>query len=101
MLAVAIMSNHCHIVVGVPGDPEPSKILGDFKSYGSRHLNRHWARPMSRTWWTESGSKRKLPNEEAVLAAIKYVMEQAYPLVIWTAPIPEMGLPGGRLDGHA
>jgi REP element-mobilizing transposase RayT len=30
--AVAIMFNHFHIVVGVPGDPKPSKILGDFKS---------------------------------------------------------------------
>lgn len=30
--AVAIMFNHFHIVVAVPGDPNPSKVLGDFKA---------------------------------------------------------------------
>src|SRR4051794_8559842 len=33
LLAVAIMANHFHLVVGVAGDPEPDKLLGDFKSY--------------------------------------------------------------------
>ena len=37
--AVAIMFNHFHIVVGVPGDPPPSKILGDFKSWTTRALS--------------------------------------------------------------
>jgi hypothetical protein len=40
LLVVGIMANHIHLVVGVPGDPDPKKILGDFKSYGSRALNR-------------------------------------------------------------
>jgi REP element-mobilizing transposase RayT len=97
LLAVGIMANHVHWVVGVPGDPEPKKILGDFKSYGSRALNRRWGTPASGTWWTEKGSKRKLPDEEAVLAAVNYVMHQEYPLVIWTAPIPKLALPGGRV----
>jgi REP element-mobilizing transposase RayT len=85
LLAVAIMTNHFHIVVGVEGDPDPSRILGDFKSYGSRKLNRGWGRPESDTWWTESGSKRKLESEANVLAAVRYVEEQEYPLVIWVA----------------
>ena len=97
LLAVGIMANHCHIVVGTSGDPHPSKLVADFKSYGSRSLNQRWGKPDSDTWWTESGSKRKLPNEEAVLAAIKYVIEQEYPLLIWTAAIPELDLPGGRI----
>ncbi len=97
LLAVGILANHVHGVVGVPGDPDPSDILGDFKSYGSRRLNRTWGKPPSGTWWAESGSKRKLPNEEAVLAAIRYVMEQEYPLLIWTAPVPELGVQGGRI----
>lgn len=85
LLAVAVMANHFHIVVGVEGDPEPSRILGDFKSYGSRKLTRGWGRPESDTWWTESGSKRKLKTEANVLAAVRYVEEQEYPLVIWLA----------------
>ncbi|MFV2069333.1 MAG: transposase [Pirellulales bacterium] len=98
LFAVAIMANHCHIVAGVPGDPDPSKLLGDFKSYGSRSLNRRWSKPASGTWWTESGSKRKLPSEESVLAAVRYVLGQEYPLVLWTACIPELDLPGGQVD---
>jgi REP element-mobilizing transposase RayT len=83
LLAVAVMANHVHLVVGVPGDPSPASILRDFKSYGSRALNRRWTRPLSDTWWTESGSKRKLSSEADVLAAIRYVLGQQFPLVIW------------------
>lgn len=83
LLAVAIMANHFHMVVGVDGDPDPGRVLGDFKSYGSRKLSRGWGRPQSDTWWTEAGSKRKLKTEANVLAAVRYVEEQEFPLVIW------------------
>jgi REP element-mobilizing transposase RayT len=83
LAAAAIMANHVHLVVGAPGDPDPSDMLGDFKSYGGRAMNRQWGKPASGTWWTESGSKRKLPNEAAVLGAIQYVREQPGPLVVW------------------
>jgi REP element-mobilizing transposase RayT len=83
LLASAVMANHIHIIIGVPGDPDPEKILHSFKSYASRILNRGWSRPVNGTWWTESGSKRKLPNQEAVLEAVNYVRNQEYPLVIW------------------
>ncbi len=83
--AVGIMATHVHIVVGVFGDPDPEDILGDFKSYGSRALNRRWDRPQSETWWTESGSKRKLRDELAVLVAVEYIRHQPNPLVIWIA----------------
>jgi REP element-mobilizing transposase RayT len=83
--AVGIMPKHVHLVVGVLGDPDPDKILGDFKSYASRVLNRTWGKPVSETWWTEKGSTRKLRDEAAVLAAIEYVRNQANPLLIWIA----------------
>ena len=83
LIAVAVMGNHVHLIVGVPGDPDPSDILGDFKSYGSRALNRRWPKPVSGTWWTEGGSKRKLPDERALFAAIRYVQNQPNALVIW------------------
>lgn len=83
LLAVAVMSNHMHLVVGVQGDPEPSDILRDFKSYGSRALNRRWTTPASDTWWTESGSKRKLTGDAEVIAAVRYVHEQEFPLIVW------------------
>jgi REP element-mobilizing transposase RayT len=59
LIGTAIMMNHIHILVGVPGDPEPEDLLRDFKNYGSRALNRRWGKPESDTWWTVSGSKRK------------------------------------------
>jgi REP element-mobilizing transposase RayT len=74
VLAVAIMFNHFHIVVGVPGDPAPSKILGDFKSWATRALSARFGPPASLTWWTERGSKRKLSTAEAIAAAIHYVL---------------------------
>ena len=85
LLAVAIMANHIHVVVGVPGDPEPDTLLRDFKSYASRKLNKSFDRPLSETWWTESGSRRKLPNEAAVIAGVAYVREQEFPLLVWSA----------------
>ncbi len=92
--AVAIMYNHFHIVVGVVGDPAPSEILGDFKSWGTRTLSKEFGAPPAQTWWTERGSKRKLPTEEAVAAAIHYLLyEQPDLLLTWS---PETGLHYGR-----
>jgi len=49
VLATAVMRSHVHIVTGVPGDPDPEKLLQSYKSYGSRTLNRKWDRPKSDT----------------------------------------------------
>ena len=86
LCATAVMANHMHIVVGVPGDPEPAALLRDYKAYASRTLNNNWSKPESGTWWTESGSKRKLPDDDAVVAAVRYVWKQHNPLVRWIAP---------------
>lgn len=93
--AVAIMANHFHTVVGVPGDPEPGKIRGDLKSYSSRSLNRRWGQPKNGTWWADGGSNRILPSADSLFRAIRYVIHQEFPLLIWTAPIPELNLAGG------
>jgi hypothetical protein len=47
--AAAVMYNHVHLVVGVPGDPDSDKLLRDFKSYASRALNRRWGKPPAGT----------------------------------------------------
>jgi hypothetical protein len=83
--ALAIMFNHFHLVVGVAGDPAPAKVLGDFKSWGTRALSARFGPPASGTWWTERGSKRKLPDDRAVRAAVRYVVyDQPNPLVTWS-----------------
>ena len=83
LLAVAIMRSHIHVVVGVMADPDPATLLRDLKGYGSRALNRRFECPASVTWWTESGSRRRLPDERAIAAAVEYVKHQNAPLLIW------------------
>jgi REP element-mobilizing transposase RayT len=85
LLSVAIMANHIHVLVGVPGDPEPHEMLRDFKSYGSRRLNRTAGKPVNGTWWTEGGSVRKKADDQAVYASIEYLMNQEFPLLTWRA----------------
>jgi REP element-mobilizing transposase RayT len=97
LFAIAIMANHCHLVVGVPGDPDPETLLRDFKSYGSRKLNRNGQPVPLDKRWTKSGSKRKLPDDQAVLNAIQYTIGQEFPLVIWVNDFPELNLKRGRL----
>jgi REP element-mobilizing transposase RayT len=83
--AAAIMYNHFHLVVGVSGDPDPAKILGDFKSWGTRALTKKFGEPASKTWWTQGGSKRKLPDERALIKVIYYVLyKQPKPLLTWS-----------------
>jgi REP element-mobilizing transposase RayT len=86
LLAVAVMRNHFHMVVQVPGDPCPKRMLADFKAYGTRALNGRFGRPLSERWWTENGSNRKVRD---VPAAVHYVLyKQPYSLVVWS---PELG----------
>lgn len=89
LLAVSIMANHFHMVVEVSGDPAPRKVLADFKAYASRKLNRTYGKPLAKKWWTEKGSKRKLPDNRAIADGIHYVLyKQPNPLVVWR---PELG----------
>jgi REP element-mobilizing transposase RayT len=97
LLAVAIMHNHFHTVVQVPDDPDPGRLLADFKAYGSRALNKRYGKPPSDTWWTTRGSKRKLPDDAAVAAGNHYVLfKQPRPLVVWS---PDRGAPGASATG--
>ena len=83
--------------MGVPGDPDPEELLGDFKSYGSRKLNRAGHSVPHDRRWTKSGSKRKLPDGGAVLNAIQYTIDQQFPLVVWVNDVPELKLKRGRI----
>ncbi len=80
------MGSHFHLVVQVAGNPDPRRVLGDFKAYGSRALNERFGTPESETWWTTNGSKRRLLTEAALRAAVQYVLfKQPNPLVVWSA----------------
>ncbi len=85
IVAGAVMNNHVHLVVGVKVDPDPSGLMRDFKSYGSRALNRRFPKPESGTWWTEQGSKRKVKDAPHFAAVVNYVLRQERPLEVWVA----------------
>ena len=83
LLGVSISPTHVHLLVGVPDDPDPEKILGDLKAWGTRALNIRWGKPPSETWWTQGGSKRKKSTPEAIQAALRYISEQKGAWIIW------------------
>ncbi len=84
LLALAVMANHVHVLVGVPGDPDPEKLLGDFKAWATRRLNSGWGR--RKHWWTQSGSRRRKTTAAALREAVVYVRDQPYALVVWLDP---------------
>ncbi len=85
--AASVIHNHTHIVVSVAGDPDPQSILETLKSWATRALKKHRELPPNGTYWTAKGSKRKLPDERALLGAVIYVVkEQPDPLAVWYAP---------------
>ena len=89
------MYNHTHVVVGVSGDPDPDFILETFKSWATRALKKRRPLPPNGTFWTEKGSKRKLPDDQAVRDGSYYVVKkQPNPLATWSAtgePSPVRG----------
>jgi REP element-mobilizing transposase RayT len=86
LLAGSVMANHFHLVIAAADDPDPRKMLNDLKAYGSRALNEKFGQPKSqKKWWTANGSKRKLPDERAVAAAVNYVLhKQPNPLAVYS-----------------
>ena len=85
--AASVMYNHTHVLLGVAGDPDPQSILATLKSWATRAVKRLRALPPNGTFWTERGSKRKLPDEHAVRDGVIYVArKQPNPLAVWFHP---------------
>jgi len=85
--AASVMHNHTHVVVSVPGDPDPQSILETLKSWATRAVKKVRPLPPNGTFWTAKGSKRKLPDEPGLRAAVIYVVKkQPNPLAVWYAP---------------
>ena len=85
LLTAAVLSNHIHLVVGVDGDPDGGDILGDFKSYASRRLNRLYGARLNGSWWAESGSRRVLKREHDLIEAVRYVARQKGAFLVWVS----------------
>jgi REP element-mobilizing transposase RayT len=84
--AASVMFNHTHLIVGVPGDPDPQHVMESFKSWATRDVKKLRPLPPGGTFWTAKGSKRKLPDEAAVRGAVVYVAKkQPDALAVWSA----------------
>jgi hypothetical protein len=79
------MRNHVHLVVLADECVKSDDLLRTFKSYASRALNADYPRPAGGRWWTTSASRRSLPDERAVEAAVRYVREQHEALIVHLA----------------
>jgi REP element-mobilizing transposase RayT len=64
--AASVTYNHTHVVVSMPGDPDPKSILETLKSWATRAVKKVRPLPPNGTFWTAKGSKRKLPDEFAL-----------------------------------
>jgi REP element-mobilizing transposase RayT len=69
--ALAMLSNHVHVVLTSPEAPE--RVMRHLKAYASRALN---AADGSRRWWTRHGSTRWLNSDAALSGALEYVENQ-------------------------
>jgi REP element-mobilizing transposase RayT len=74
LLAAHVRSNHVHTVVEAETPPE--RVMGDFKAYASRRLNRMRLDKPSRKRWAHHGSTRWLWKPQHVSAAMQYVVAE-------------------------
>ena len=74
LLAAHVRSNHVHTVVEAETPPE--RVMGDFKAYASRRLNRMRMDEPSRKRWAHHGSTRWLWKPQHVSAAMQYVIAE-------------------------
>jgi len=72
--AAHVRSNHVHVVV--TADCRPEKVMTDLKAWASRRLREAFAESADRDRWTQHGSTRYLNTEEALAAAIAYVVDE-------------------------
>jgi REP element-mobilizing transposase RayT len=73
--ACAIMTDHVHIVAECDNS-DGARLLNLFKGVSSRRLGERFGPRASGRWWTEHGSRRLLPNRDAIAAAERYVWDQ-------------------------
>ncbi len=84
LLALAVLTTHVHVVIGVPEDLNPERALADFKAWCTRRLNQQVG--PRKHWWVQSGSIRKKATPTRIRGAVEYVRDQEHPLVVWLEP---------------
>jgi len=73
--ALAVRSNHVHVVVGFPG-MAPEKIMGQLKAWATRRLREAGHVRPQQPVWVDHGSTPYLWDRERLEAAVRYVLER-------------------------
>jgi REP element-mobilizing transposase RayT len=85
--AAHIRTNHIHVVI--TANCRSERVMNALKSYSSRALNDQAVDGQSRRRWARHGSTRYPWTEDAVRAAIQYVVrEQGEPMALFEKPSP-------------
>ena len=90
LIAGHIRTTHCHVVVAAEEDPE--RVAKDFKSYGSRALNRSGLDgPTRKKRWAKGLSRRYIRHIDSVVGAARYtIFGQGLAMSVY--PTSESGL---------
>lgn len=73
LLALAVRSNHVHVVIGEP-EPPPELIVQQLKMWGTRRLREHRIIGPSQRAWAEHASTRYLFEPGSVADKVHYVL---------------------------
>jgi REP element-mobilizing transposase RayT len=70
--AMAVLTNHVHVVVTVPDETTAERVLNDFKVWATRRLREQELIEPGRKIWERHGSTRHLLRESEFQAACNY-----------------------------
>lgn len=70
-----VRTNHVHVVVSV-GEIAPERVMGQLKAWSSRRLREQGLIGTGQRVWTRHGSTRWLNHQDAVSAAVNYVLNR-------------------------
>ena len=73
MLTIHVRTNHVHVVVAAPANPE--KVVNDFKVWATRKLREARLFDADAKIWSRHGSTRYLWDERAIENACDYTIE--------------------------
>ena len=71
--ALNVRTNHVHVVVS--GPPDPDRAMIEFKAWATRRLREDGLFPADQRIWTTHGSTRYLWNRESLAPALRYVLD--------------------------
>jgi REP element-mobilizing transposase RayT len=75
LLALNVRTNHVHAVVSI-GPIKPGRALNAFKAYATKRMRHDGNWTESHSPWAARGSKKRLWNEQSVIEAVDYVLNE-------------------------